>query len=229
MAIVEFDDGSKLDLTEEEFLLYLKATGKYVEPKSQAEKVAEAMAKLRNGEGVQPGDNSIVQAKQPEPVQETPAPKRLDAERAAQAAALAQAEQKKATPAAPKPSGVPTPAQMPRRIGSSPATDLDRPKTVLRIPVTEKEYNIVRVLKEYHRMGKVVGGKGITTKQVAQVLDISEMSVSGFLSGLFQNQRGVIKSIRNTWVLAPWALRADWDVMAYPNNHWPPKEGIPTS
>ncbi|ASZ74795.1 helix-turn-helix DNA binding domain protein [Mycobacterium phage Phabba] len=221
MAIVKFDDGSELDLTEEEFILYLKATGKFVAPKSQAEMVVEAMAKLRNGEGVQPGDNSVVQAKQPEPPQETPAPKRLDAERAAQAAAQAQAQQT---------SGKPSPAAMPRRIGAAPAaTDLDRPKTVLRIPVTEKEFMIIRVLKEYHRMGKVVGGKGITTKQVAQVLDISEMSVSGFLSGLFQNQRGVIKSIKNTWVLAPWALRADWDVMAYPNNHWPPKEGIPTS
>lgn len=221
MAIVEFDDGSKLDLTEEEFLLYLKATGKYVAPKSQAELVVEAMAKLRNGEGVQPGDNSVVQAKQPEPTQETPAPKRLDAERAAQAAAQAQAQQA---------SGKPSPANMPRRlVPAAQVTELDRPKTVLRIPVTEKEFMIIRVLKEYHRMGKVVDGKGITTKQVAKVLDISEMSVSGFLSGLFQNQRGVTKSIRNTWVLTPWALRADWDVMAYPNNHWPPKEGIPTS
>ena len=179
MAIVKFDDGSELDLSEDEFVLYLKATGKYVEPKSQAQLVAEKMAEIRNGATVTAAVEDTVEKKQPED------DAHIRAERAAQAAAQAQKQAAH--------NGHPTPAVMPRRLGG-PAVE-DRPNK-LRIPVTEKEFEIIRVVREYHRMGKVNGGVGITTKGIAKILNMSQMSASGFLSGLFQTQRGIYRSVR---------------------------------
>lgn len=205
MAIVKFDDGSEVELSEEEFILYLKATGKYVAPKSQAEIIIEKMAEIRDAErnGAEPTNGAPV----------------VDVvEQAAAAAAEAQQQAQ---------AGRPTPAVMPKTLASQ--VGVDRPKK-LRIPVTEKEFEIIRVIREYHRMGKVTAnGVGISTKGIASVLEMSQSSASGFLSGLFQTNRGIYRSIKNTWLMHDWALNADWDLMSYPNNHWPPQEGIPRS
>ncbi|QZE10559.1 hypothetical protein SEA_SCOOBYDOOBYDOO_244 [Mycobacterium phage ScoobyDoobyDoo] len=203
MAIVKFEDGSKLELQGEELVLYLKATGKYVEPKSQAQQVADKMAEIRNAEAVSKEDVVAVGQLVNDAIKEF------------------QGEGKDKVPELAK---QPHPAAtMPRKLGAV----VSKPKN-LRIPVTDREYEVIRVLREYHRMNHVKDGVGLTTIQVAKVLEASVSSVSGFLSGLFQDQRGVLKSVKNTWVLAPWALAADWDIQTRPNSHWPPKEGIPS-
>ena len=171
MALITLADGSQLDLTAEELVLYLKATGNYAAPKTDAERIAERMVELRKEETAEAAKSAV--------------------------------------------NSHPTPAVMPTH-----AAPTVKPRGPVELPVSREEYKIFEVLVKHPH--------GITSKEIAKILDIPLSKVSGHLSTMFGDTRGPYIGTKRRWFLRDWARKAKIRIEHYPNTHWPPKEGIPS-
>lgn len=213
MATITMDDGSQLDLTQDEFVLYLQATGKVVEPKSQAEIIADKMIELRNGSTIDPTANveeehaaqAIIQS-DPD-YDDIPITHHQRIEAAVQATTTGLPVEIGNFRIMPGGHIVPKHVEFP---GGKP------PARKQRIPFTEQEMAVMNALKSAHRPVK--------TRYVAAIVGRDHKDVTGTISRIFNTGRGIARGPHCTWSVEPWALRADWWQHGYPINHWPEKE-----
>ena len=225
MATVTLEDGSQLELSQEEFMLYLQATGKIAQPKTQAEIIAEKMIELRKENPAQAAIRETVNAASGKLTATQCAEigvatsaavhdERLLRESAELELAYQEADDtgeavelgnylvmpgKRVLPKHVRPGGVPP---RPRRT----------------IPFTKREMAVMEVL------GKAYP-EHLTTREIAEVLGEERWQrVSGIISGIFTAGRGVKRGAQHTWTLETWARHAQWVVDGTPSRRWPPKE-----
>lgn len=192
MAHITLQDGSQLELSGEELVLYLQATGQFVPAKSEAERIVEQMVELRK---------SQVQAEVTSQLNHNSSVVETDQEARTREAAIAE--------------GVVTPASLPDHLAAT-----VRPRGVIELPVSADEYKVFEALKKVPA--------GITSKDLGVILGWTMGKTSSHLSAMFQTERGVYLGTKRRWFVRSWARRAHLRVERYPNNYWPPREGVPT-
>lgn len=219
MATVECDDGSKLVLTEEEFMLYLRATGKIVPAKTQAEIIAEKMIQV--AEASRPViDMGVREAKFPPPPAPEPPQIELTIVDEAELRESAQhtlAQEEADATQQPVEIGnyfvMPGGRVLPKHV--RPGGIPPRPK--VHIPYTKREMPVMQVLKEVYP-------QALTTNQIATRLNQKPTLVTNALSQVFRTGRGLKKGLHRAWTLETWAYRAVWVLDGTPSRRWPPKE-----
>jgi hypothetical protein len=173
MASITFDDGSVLNLgTEEELTAYLKLTGKYVAPKTQAQQMAEQITAASVGiSGTAPSESSESAVT---PVSDHPTPL----------------------------TAMPLSTSCVRKIT---------------IPVSQSEYEVVKILQNY--------ADGISSADIATLIDTHRARVSGFCSKMFNDGRHVLRGPHSTWRLSPQGMHADYKIVSYPQQEWTRMKG----
>jgi hypothetical protein len=194
MAHITLQDGSELELTGEELVLYLKVTGQFVPTKTEAERIAEQMVALRREE---------VQRAVTESVQQVNHLIETDHEARTREAAIAEGVV------------VPNPATLPEHLAPT-----VRPRGPVLLPLSSDEYKVFEALRKIPA--------GITSKDLGMIMGWTMGKTSGHLSQMFQTERGVYLGTKRRWFMRTWARRAKIRVERYPNNYWPPKEGVPS-
>ena len=84
-----------------------------------------------------------------------------------------------------------------------------------RVRLTEDESRVFHILKAHPT--------GLKTKALMTILGWGKNKVSGHLSAMFQQERGIIKGPHSTWLVAPYARSAIVEIVHYPNRV--PKKG----
>jgi len=225
MATVTLEDGSQLELSQEEFMLYLQATGQVAQPKTQAEIIADKMielratdparAALREAVNTASGKLTVAQCAEIGVAANTAInDEKLLRESAELELAYQEADEtgeavelgnylvmpgKRVLPKHVRPGGVPP---RPRRI----------------IPFTKREMVVMEVLgKAYPEY--------MTTREIAEIIGEERWQrVTGIISRIFTAGRGVKRGAQHTWTLETWARHAQWVVDGTPSRRWPPKE-----
>lgn len=206
MATVTLEDGSQLELTEEEFMLYLRATDKVVAPKSQAEIIAEKMIELRAAESA----NAAQCAETHEEAVQNSLRESAEHE-LAQAEADATNEPVEIGNYLVMPGG----RVLPKHVVRSGVIPPPRPRR--QIPFTKRELEAMQVLRDNYP-------NYMTTKQIAEVMGHPKWElVSGHLSSIFTTGCGLKKGARHTWALEVWAQNSQWVLDGTPSRRWPPE------
>lgn len=201
MAHITMGDGSKLELTEAEFQIYLRTMAPA--PKSQAERAIEAMAEYRQQEN----GTTIVEAKTD--IEEVPdAPEATEMEEA-QAKADVTGKPVEVNGARIFPGG----QIIPRWIANPGGT---KGHGKIKLPLTEGEFAIMIALRR--------AGHPIKIERLAAIMGRSQSALSSAVSKIHNQSRGIVHGPHSTWTVAPWALHAEWVLRGRPMSHWPPKQ-----